>query len=288
VCNVISKGARHGAAEARVAVESFQVIRWSGDADRHDIAAVAVEAAVEVQLAVGDEAPRSVAMTMRTPGDDVHLALGFLFAEGILTDRNGVLATETPSPDVVVVRVRAGAALHPERQQRSFRQTSACGVCGKASVAELAPATARASDEGLRVSPLAIQVLADHMRGVQSIFDATGGVHAVGLFDADGTPLATAEDVGRHNAFDKLIGHAFINGQLPLLRHMAWLSGRASYELLQKAAAAGIPLVVAVGAPSSLAIETAAATGITLIGFARGDRFNVYTHPQRIAATEIG
>lgn len=258
---------------------------------------VAVEEPLEIRLAVGplDPAPRSVAVTMRTPGADAELALGFLFAEGIVGAADDVVHVgHCLEPDVdaaqrgnvVTVTLAAGRTVDLAPLARHFTVSSACGVCGKAGIDQLAARGVARVDDGaapLRLTPDVLYGLPDGLRAAQAAFDATGGLHAAGLFDAAGTRLALREDVGRHNALDKLVGWALGAGRVPLSGHVVVVSGRASYELVQKCAAAGAPVLAAVGAPSSLAIETAEAFGLTLLGFVRGRRANVYTHPVRIA-----
>lgn len=257
---------------------------------------VAVEEPLEIRLAVGalDPAPTSVAVTMRTPGADVELALGFLFAEGILAGADDVLhAGHCLDPDpgegqrgnVVTVTLREGRRVDLAPLARHFTVSSACGVCGKAGLDQLAARGVGPVGDGappLRLAAEVLYALPDRLRAAQAAFDATGGLHAAALFDAAGARLALREDVGRHNALDKLVGWALQAGRLPLAGHIVLVSGRASYELVQKCAVAGVTVLAAVGAPSSLAIETAAAFGLTLAGFVRGRRANVYTGAERI------
>lgn len=248
---------------------------------------VAVEEPLEVRLAREAEAGagRAISITMRTPGHDVELALGFLHGEGLIRGREDATSARPcgPSGNVVRVELAPHVALDLARLERHFYTSSSCGVCGKTSIeAVRAMLPSQAVASSLTVPTELLSTLAGAARAEQDAFGKTGGLHAASLFDAEGHLLAVYEDVGRHNALDKLIGAQLLAGALPLARHVLLLSGRASFELVQKAAAAGIPVVVAIGAPSSLAIELAEDAGILLIGFLRGDSFNVYAHGERL------
>ena len=233
---------------------------------------VAVEEPLEIRIG-----GRPVAVTMRTPGHDEELALGFCLSEGLRP------AGARPPDDLAANTVDVDApGFDPERLRRSFYTTSSCGVCGKGALEAVAVEAPRVVSQ-LRV-PLALVVsLPDRLRDAQAAFAATGGLHATGLFTADGDLLCAREDVGRHNALDKVVGWAFGADRLPLADALLCVSGRLSFELVQKAAVAGCPVLVAVGAPSSLAVELAADRGITLCGFVRGGSANVYTEAWRIA-----
>lgn len=231
-----------------------------------------------------------VAVTMRTPGADFELAAGFLFAEGILASAADVATisycTEgEQNYNVVNVVLAPEAAWEPSAlAERAFPVTSACGVCGKASIEDaLGPACAPVS-AGPTLAPSVLLALPDALRGAQAVFERTGGLHAAGLFTAEGRLVRVREDVGRHNALDKLVGAALLAGELPLAGGVVMVSGRLSFELAQKAARAGVPVLAGVSAPSSLAVELAEEVGMTLAGFVRGSRFNVYTGGERIAA----
>ena len=246
---------------------------------------------------------QALAMTMRTPGDDIDLAAGFLVSEGIVrapgditsivicsgercghSGSNGAaaLAPHEGAGNIADVALRPGLAIRPE-QRRAFLTSSACGVCGKASIAELAVTTPwDLSADTTAVTPEALAALPDALRAAQRVFDATGGLHAAGLFTAAGELLAVREDVGRHNAVDKIVGWALRSGRLPLPGCVLLVSGRASFELVQKAVLAGIPVLAAVSAPSSLAADLAEQSGLTLVGFLRGRSMNVYTGSGRI------
>ena len=239
---------------------------------------VAVEEPLQIRLGVSD-----VAITMRTPGQDRELAIGFLYTEGLLTNPDDLAEVRGDDSGAVIVSLVAGLA--PNVDARRFYVTSSCGICGKASIEALAASGCAMLPAG---HPTLAADLVPHLpaklREAQAIFEHTGGLHAAGLFNTAGELLYLREDVGRHNAVDKLIGAAFLERRLPLHDHILMLSGRVSFELVQKAVMAGIPIVIAVGAPSSLAIETALRFGMTLIGFVRGSHFNVYTGSDRLIA----
>ena len=255
--------------------------------------ALAVEEPLELRLCLrGDQSPLQVAVTMRTPGHDFELAAGFLFTEGIVQtaeqiDRINYCADRSLDSEqrynIVNVFLRPGVRIDQERLRRNFYTTSSCGVCGKASIEAIqVRGISPVLDDGFVVDGEVLGGLAEALRGAQAIFDKTGGLHAAALFEERGRLVSIREDVGRHNAVDKLIGHAFLNHRPPLSRHLMMVSGRASFEITQKAAAAGLPVVAAISAPSSLACDVAQAFGMTLVGFMRGDRFTVYTGAQRI------
>jgi FdhD protein len=267
----------------------IDALRDAGNTRRRD--AIAVEEPLEIRLIKSGATDnggtgRALSITMRTPGNDSELALGFLHGEGIIVAPRDVIAVEPcgPSGNVVRVTVRADLAFDADRLARNFYTTSSCGVCGKASIDAITAAAGR-RDVGARefsVRESVLRTLPDRMRASQTEFAETGGVHAVGLFTADGVLLASREDVGRHNAMDKLVGSSLRDGALPWSERILLLSGRASFELLQKAMMAGAPVVAAIGAPSSLAVELADAVGITLVAFVRAGGCNVYTHALRV------
>lgn len=233
---------------------------------------------------------RSISITMRTPGSDAELAVGFLFTEGIVRDAGQVAHVEPCGPanadglrNVIKVTLAEGVDVDVGKLMRNFYTTSSCGVCGKSSLEALSvEARYVIPDPAPLLAASALTAAPDALRAQQRLFDATGGIHASGLLDASGRLQVVREDVGRHNALDKLIGYALQQGRLPLSEHAIVLSGRASFELLQKSLMAGVPLVAAVGAPSSLAVECAEANNMTLVGFLRGRGFNAYTVPERI------
>ena len=218
---------------------------------------------------------------MRTPGHDRELALGFLFTEGLVVNPDQIADVQVDDSGAVIVSLVAGTM--PDIDARRFYVTSSCGVCGKASIDALAASGCTMLPPGQpKLSADLVPHLPARLREAQAIFEHTGGLHAAGLFNTSGELLYLREDVGRHNAVDKLIGAAFLERRLPLRENVLMLSGRVSFELVQKAVTAGIPIVVAVGAPSSLAVETALRFGMTLIGFVRGERFNVYAGGDRL------
>ncbi|AZQ33233.1 formate dehydrogenase accessory sulfurtransferase FdhD [Streptomyces cyaneochromogenes] len=236
---------------------------------------------------------KPLAITMRTPGDDFALAVGFLVSEGGVSRAEDVAnivycagATQDGSNtyNVVDIQLAPGVPLPDITLERNVYTTSSCGLCGKASLDAVRTTTRWpiADTPPVRVTPELLATLPDRLRAAQRVFDRTGGLHAAGLFSPEGQPLDLKEDVGRHNAVDKLIGRALLSGQLPLSQHILLVSGRASFELAQKAVMAGIPVLAAVSAPSSLAVDLAAETGLTLVGFLRGGSMNVYAGEQRL------
>jgi FdhD protein len=244
------------------------VVLDDGSADR-----VAVEEPLEIRAG---GAP--LAVTMRTPGHDEELAVGFLHGEGLLA---GPVAHAGPTADLAANVVEVDAPLRAQPAQRRFYTSSSCGVCGKGALDEVAVHADRLG-AGPEVDRALLAALPDRLR--QPGFEVTGGLHATGLFATDGTLLCVREDVGRHNAMDKVIGRTLLDGELPLADRILCVSGRLSFELVQKAAVAGCPILVGVGAPSSLAVELAADRRLTLCGFARGGRVNVYTGAERVRA----
>lgn len=256
---------------------------------------VAREEPLEIRLEAGGER-KTVAVTMRTPGADEELAAGFLFGEGLVRERELItgfelFTEEEPESgarrDVVEVGLRARRLPNLQSLERHFFTGSACGVCGRAALDEMLVAGCEpVSAPGPGLSAERLAALPETLRAAQSAFDATGGVHAAALFDGAGELVAAREDVGRHNALDKLIGRSLLSGELgpgrSLGRFAVLVSGRASFEIVQKCLAAGVPLVCAVSAPTSLAVEMAERFGITLLGFVRAGRFNVYSHPRRV------
>ena len=230
---------------------------------------VAVEEPLEIRVG-----GRSLAVTMRTPGHDEELALGFLYGEGLIDAARDA----GPTADLAANTVEVAGPLLREPDARSFYTTSSCGVCGKGAIEEVAVASAAIPD-GPVIDTALLATLPDRLR--QPGFERTGGLHATGLFTPGGELVLVREDVGRHNAMDKVIGRALLDGLVPLHPHVLCVSGRLSFELVQKACVAGAPVLVGVGAPTSLAVRLAADRGLTLGGFARGDRVNVYTCPAR-------
>ncbi|MBC5799822.1 MAG: formate dehydrogenase accessory sulfurtransferase FdhD [Candidatus Eremiobacteraeota bacterium] len=255
---------------------------------------LATEEPLEIRLQGGGE-KRTVAITMRTPGNDFELAAGFLHNEGVLPEGAALrrisycLAGELDADQHYnIVNVELGDAALPnlDALERHFTMTSACGICGKASLDALRVRGFVPLDGKQRVAPQMILTLPERLRERQGVFAKTGGLHAAALFDARGSCLAAREDVGRHNAVDKLVGWALFERRLPLNDCILMVSGRASYEIVQKALSAGIPIVCSVSAPSSLAVTLANEFGLTLAGFVRDARFNVYAHAHRITGAQ--
>jgi FdhD protein len=249
------------------------------------------EEPLEIRAAGPGQEPVAVAVTMRTPGHEDELAVGFLRTEGLIGDRDvvgvgyGDPAALNRPDDTVVVRL-AGRFDASRVAERHFVATASCGICGKASLDELA-VRAEPLPAGPVVARDVILALPDRLRAAQRVFETTGGLHAAGLFAPSGELVAIREDVGRHNALDKLVGSQLLAGRLPLDERILMVSGRVSFEIVQKAAVAGIPILCAVSAPSDLAIEAAERLGQTLVGFLRGDGFNVYSHDGRIDLSDL-
>ncbi|MGA7617688.1 MAG: formate dehydrogenase accessory sulfurtransferase FdhD [Thermoanaerobaculia bacterium] len=259
-------------------------------ANRED--AVAIEEPLEIRLEWMDGgAPQrqTISITMRTPGEDDELAAGFLFTEGIVRERGEIAeiaacGPQQPHGGSNIVRVTLSSSISPDlaRLERHFYTASSCGICGKTSIEAVRIPYVRSSASAFSIDSATIHRLEEELRGRQETFDVTGGLHASGLFSREGELRALREDVGRHNALDKVIGREFLAGRVPLASSVLMVSGRASFELVQKAAVAGIPLLAAVGAPSSLAVDLAREAGMTLLGFVRNRRFNVYAGAERL------
>jgi FdhD protein len=269
--------------EALDQVRERKAFKWHGGAARERIEQLAVEEPLEIRLG-----GRRFTLTMRTPGHDEELAAGFLFAEGFINDASELGEIRrvrgrrgAPEPNAIDIILNVPADGLRTRLKRNFVISSSCGVCGKTSIDSIRRRVMPPSDSA-RVTPATLLALAAKLREGQRVFAATGGLHGAALFDLDGTMLAIREDVGRHNAVDKLVGYALTNAMLPLARNIMMVSGRLSFEIVQKAAAAGAPILAAVSAPSSLAVELAEEIGTTLIGFLRDGSFNIYTRPDRI------
>lgn len=244
---------------------------------------LAVEEPLEIRLGFPDGTHKAISITMRTPGDDGELAAGFLFTEGIISSPDQIEQIRHCGDGTNTIRVDLHDCLDLDlkRLDRNFYTTSSCGVCGKASIEALATGVKR-TESDTKVTPDVIHSLPHRLREAQSVFDTTGGLHASALFEADGGLDIVREDVGRHNALDKVIGAKFLASKTPISNNLLLVSGRASFELVQKALMAGIPILAAVGAPSSLAVELAREYGMTLIGFVRDDRFNIYCGMERV------
>jgi FdhD protein len=273
----------------RHAVRRLRAGAWSQQDD-----VLAAEEPLEIRLLweeAGQVVRKSIAVTMRTPGDDFELAAGFLFGEGIIVGQEDLVDVsyctdedEEQRLNIVNVTLRPGVTFDASRLERNFYTTSSCGVCGKAALDALEVQGCAVLPDGPVVAAETICALPGKLREAQAVFERTGGLHASGLFTPAGTLVSLREDVGRHNAFDKLVGEQLLAGKMPVKNHVVMLSGRASFELLQKALVARIPVVAAVGAPSSLAVELAEAFNITLCGFVKADGMNVYAGGERILA----
>lgn len=274
----------------QVAVDADGVARR----ERRDVLATEEPFEIRVGVSGGASAAVPVAVTMRTPGADFDLAAGFLHSEGVIStgeqvreirycvaERGGEQRYNT-----VTVLLAPGTPFDPARLQRNFYTTSSCGVCGKASIEAVLELGCPPVEGCLQVRPEVLVTLPSKLREAQTVFDRTGGLHAAGCFTAGGDLLRIREDVGRHNALDKVVGAALLAGEVPLGGRIVLVSGRLSFELVQKAARAGVALLAGVSAPSSLAAEFAQQAGMTLVGFLRGSRFNVYTGAGRIAAAQ--
>jgi FdhD protein len=262
----------------------------TGRSERTDL--VAVEEPLEIRLGCtigGRREHRTISVTMRTPGHDRELAAGFLFTEGIVTSPGEIAGVREIDDNVVRVDLGPEVAVDLARLERHFYTASSCGVCGKASIEAIRVAPSSRSVPGCpTIDGDVVRRLPDLLRAAQTGFDRTGGLHASALFDAAGHLHSVREDVGRHNALDKLIGAEFLARRTPLGNAILLVSGRASFELVQKAAVAGIPVLAAVGAPSSLAVELAREHGMTLLGFVRSDRFNIYADAGRLFCRRMG
>lgn len=269
-------------------VENIFIKQISYDETKDCTDLVAVEEPLEIQLiysTVTGRMLKNVAITMRTPGNDKELAAGFLFTEGVIQNNGSVREIKQSGSDENRIQVILHENSIPQlnNADRNFYSTSSCGICGKTSIEAIRTTPAfHQKPDSITVSADLLYGLQDQLKNQQVVFENTGGIHASALFDLNARFILLREDVGRHNALDKVVGEAFLTGKLPLENHLLFLSGRASFELLQKAAMAGIKIVIAVGAPSSLAVELAKEMDLTLIGFLRNDRFNIYSGHNRI------
>ena len=273
--------------------KDFQILQVTPGERRHCQDSLAVEEPMEIRIVfgpLGQRTGRSLSITMRTPDHDFELAAGFLFTEGIVSkaeqilsfDFCGAIAQGRQHPNIVRVELDPQLDVQIQNLQRHFYTTSSCGICGKGSLEAIRSTGTPTIDSPLKIKTETIYQLSERLRESQLVFQQTGGIHAAGLFDESGQIIIQREDVGRHNALDKLIGNQLLENQLPLHMQILVVSGRSSFELVQKAAAAQFPVMVSVGAPSSLAVELADEFGITLIGFASSQRFNTYTHAHRL------
>ena len=272
-------------------VMQLPVAHWQENEQQQREEHLTVEEPLEIRLG-----GRSLAVIMRTPGHDFELACGFLFSEGIITSHDDILSIEDavdadglPLANVIDVALRSSSDTFADAArtdtpafQRHFAVSSSCGLCGKNSIADLLCNVPPLAENHTRISSAVLYTLTARLREQQDVFSHTGGLHAAGLFTAGGELLLLREDVGRHNAVDKLIGYGLLHATLPYNEHILLVSGRTSFEIIQKALLARIPCIAAISAPSSLAVELADTSGITLIGFLRDHAMNVYTHPERI------
>jgi FdhD protein len=274
----------HEPLRRNVANVRVQAVHGAARSERTDT--VAAEEPLEIRVTSANGTTHQVAVTMRTPGGDFELTAGFLFTEGLIQPADlqrvaycDTLPGEEQRYNVVVVTL--DRPFDAARLRRNFYATSSCGVCGKAALDDVEVRCAPVA-EGPSLTTDVLRSLPHQLRRAQKVFDRTGGLHAAGLFGADGSLVTVREDVGRHNAVDKVVGEMVLAGRVPLAEHVLQVSGRLSFEIVQKAAVAGVPIVSAVSAPSSLAIEAAERFGMTLVGFVRDDRLNVYTGGQRV------
>lgn len=270
-------------------VMSVNVTSWQENEHQQREDALTVEEPFEVRINRS-----SLAVIMRTPGHDAELAMGFLFTEGVISQADDVLSIEDgideeglPLANVVDVMLRSreqqdGFKSQPTAFERHFAVSASCGLCGKNSIADLLISTPSIERDDMRIAASCLYELPARLRTAQAVFTHTGGLHAAGLCTSTGELLLLREDIGRHNAVDKIIGHGLLEGNFPYSRHVLMVSGRTSFEIIQKALLARIPCIAAISAPSSLAVELADKGGITLVGFLRDHKMNVYTHPERV------
>jgi len=272
-------------AQKKRSIELTQVTQWEDGKAAHVEDYLAVEEPLEMRAR-----RYSLGVTLRTPGDDQELVAGFLFTEGIISRRKEIVALRMPSdkdPERNLVRVTLDPSvrLATNSAARRFSAGSACGVCGKASITQLRRRGLRRLEAAALFNPETLCELPPRLRAAQEVFGRTGGLHAAALFGPTGELLDPREDIGRHNAVDKVIGWALLGGLLPLTGHVLFVSGRGGFEIVQKTIAAGIPLLASVSAPSSLAVQLARELGLTLVGFLRGRRFVIYSGEERIAVS---
>jgi len=263
-------------------IDLTQVVEWRDGEVRRQQDYLAGEEPLEIRV---DGTPLSV--TMRTPGHDLELAAGFLFTEGLIRERSQILSLDYPKRNGRrgrgnTVEVRLKAASKRKRFRRNFFMTSSCGICGKASIEAVRAQSLSRPNRDFFLDPEVLCTLPDGLKAAQSVFDKTGGLHAAGLFNNQGKLIVLREDVGRHNAVDKIIGWGLLEDRLPLSDLALMVSGRGGFEIIQKALMAGIPLVASVSAPSGLAVRLARELGLTLVGFLRGRRFLVYSGEERL------
>lgn len=269
---------------------SIKKVSDSGIESKPDL--LAIEEPLEIRIGFGsmhDRQQKSLSVTMRTPGHDFELACGFLFTEGIIQNFNQIESVkycedrgkQEQKENIVRVELKPEVKIDFEKLQRHFYTTSSCGVCGKTSI-DAVKVNCEAISDSFKISSEMIHTFPDKQRKAQQVFEHTGGLHASALFDAGGNLILLREDVGRHNALDKIVGAMLFKNEIPLSNYILLVSGRASFELVQKAAVAGIPVLAAVGAPSSLAVQLAKDVNMTLLGFVRDQRFNIYSGSEKI------
>lgn len=266
-----------------------QVAEWNAGKLLPHEDALAAEEPLEIRIATLDGS-KPLSVTMRTPGHDEELAAGFLWTEGIVEDAAQIASlktyvTSTGGKSNGVEAELRNCEYDPAQLQRNFFAASSCGICGKASIDAIRQRGLRAPDLDFRFDPELLCALPDRLLEAQTVFSHTGGLHAAALFDSAGNLVVLREDIGRHNAVDKVVGWALLRGQLPLSQHVMLVSGRGGFEIVQKALAAGLPVLASVSAPSSLAVQLARELGLTLVGFLRGRRFVVYAGQARLAAS---
>lgn len=269
-----------------------EIVKVTNDFALSKLDLLAAEEPLEIRIGFGPHSMReqkSIAITMRTPGNDLELTVGFLFTEGIISKTSDLThidhCTDSQgerSENVVRAEIHPNVDFDWTSLQRNFYTSSSCGICGKASIESLQQICPLPIESEMKVEPDVIHQLSLKMREKQSVFEHTGGLHAAALFTSRGELILMREDVGRHNALDKVIGAAVFKNLIPINDHVILLSGRCCYELIQKSVLAGLPIIAAVGAPSSLAVETARSFGQTLLGFVRNNSFNIYSHGERI------
>ena len=279
------------ATESQTRHEKVDILKQTGDRSESLLDTISVEEPLEIRIAGSEFVETTLAITMRTPGCDHELSLGFLFAEGIIASLDDVSALDhcsPPSPEKglhnsISVLLATGTTFRPEQLDRHFYTSSSCGVCGKTSIENVIKKNLSAISHHFSIKKERLTALPGELHQKQADFSRTGGIHAAGLINPAGNLLTVREDIGRHNAVDKLIGTSLLAGGLPLSGHGLMLSGRASFELVQKAIMAGIEFVAAIGPPSSLSIELARGAGMTLAGFISDKGFNLYSHPGRVS-----
>ncbi|MCL5783647.1 MAG: formate dehydrogenase accessory sulfurtransferase FdhD [Candidatus Thermoplasmatota archaeon] len=268
----------------------FKTLKYSASSGIEDTRdRVTVEEPLEIRLSSKKIGLKTVSIIMRTPVMDDYLAVGFLFSEGIIKNRRDIISVDNFDEDtgkardnIIVIRVAENVAFDGSEYSRNFIVNSSCGVCGKSNINAVFLKTGKIVRSTLKINKDIILTLPEKMKGLQTVFGETGGIHAAGLFTFDGNPIIVAEDVGRHNAVDKVVGYMLINEMISRGDVVLQVSGRAGFEILQKSAIAGIPVVSSVSAPSSLAVQTAESMNMTLVCFVRENRFNIYTNPERI------